>query len=749
MPCLPGNLEPFLVRGWGSLSLWFCSSLTRDSGFDFERREWSCCFCESRNPLPQGSSAADLSAEARSGVSTVEYELPTETAPATIVFCLDASVAEAELSAMKDAVEEAVGLIPEDTRVGLVTFGSDVSVHDLSGAGGASCPLAFVFNGEVDLSPVKARRMLGFSEGSQHAWQRQQRQLRFVAPVGECEFALATVLEGVRSERGNESVLRPNVATGVAAAAVCGLIEGACGESGGAGRAMFLIGSPCTKGPGKVVGRHGPMRSHREISSGRGAQAATAHFAMLAARFAEGGRCVVDVLAASLDQVGFHEMIAMPRATGGCIAMCDSFASEQFRATLTRILSSPEDGSARSGINARLDIVVGREIRVSGAMGNLSAITGATTLASENEIGVGGTTSWWIGAVDSRSSCSVFLDIVNLHTRAPSSRAGVVQFRTRFDDDRRPAASSSTKGSRTRRTVLRVTTVARPWADTRSTDLQFDQDAAAVVLARMAAERCGIGATGPGGKPVDGEDPMEIIRFLDRTLVKLVSRSTLTYPDGKGSGAAAIGLASPFDALPRLMYNLRRGPLIQAFNSSPDELAFARFCLMRASLSEALTMVQPTLRLYTILGRQEDPKFVPLTVGSIADDAILVLDTFFTVVVHVGHGVAQRQREEEQSAAGATTTTTTTTEGTGQRQLSESIRRPASDAKATMEGRVPCPKYVECTQYSGDARHLLSVLDPEESGGGGTAPSSAMMPTEDVSYSVFFSHLVRLASQQT
>jgi protein transport protein SEC23 len=107
---------------------------------------------------------------------------------------------------------------------------------------------------------------------------------------------------------------------------------------------------------------------------------------------------------------------------------------------------------------------------------------------------------------------------------------------------------------------------------------------------------------------------------------------------------------------------------------------------------------------------------------------VLLLDTFFTVVILLGHQVALRRQQDSDDTS-----------------LLAAIKQPVADATAIVAARFPCPKYVECTQYSGDARHLLSVLDPEQASS--AADISQLMPTEDVSYNTFFSFLVKLVVQ--
>lgn len=59
-------------------------------------------------------------------------------------------------------------------------------------------------------------------------------------------------------------------------------------------------------------------------------------------------------------------------------------------------------------------------------------------------------------------------------------------------------------------------------------------------------------------------------------------------------------LSHVFFYYPQFVFHLRRSQFLQVFNSSPDETAFYRVLLLRDNVSNALTMIQPTLVAYTL-----------------------------------------------------------------------------------------------------------------------------------------------------
>merc|ERR1712013_959028 len=89
---------------------------------------------------------------------------------------------------------------------------------------------------------------------------------------------------------------------------------------------------------------------------------------------------------------------------------------------------------------------------------------------------------------------------------------------------------------------------------------------------------------------------------------------------------------------PQFMFHLRRSQFLQVFNNSPDETVFYRGCLNREDLTQALIMVQPILYSYSFSG---PPEPVLLDTSSIQPDRILIMDTFFQILIFHGETIAQ------------------------------------------------------------------------------------------------------------
>lgn len=78
--------------------------------------------------------------------------------------------------------------------------------------------------------------------------------------------------------------------------------------------------------------------------------------------------------------------------------------------------------------------------------------------------------------------------------------------------------------------------------------------------------------------------------------------------------------------------------LLQVFNNSPDETAYFRMILNRENVTNSVVMIQPSLISYSF---HSGPEPALLDVAAIAADRILLLDSYFTVVIFHGATIAQ------------------------------------------------------------------------------------------------------------
>ena len=137
---------------------------------------------------------------------------------------------------------------------------------------------------------------------------------------------------------------------------------------------------------------------------------------------------------------------------------------------------------------------------------------------------------------------------------------------------------------------------------------------------------------------------------------------------------------------------------MQVFNNSPDETSFYRACLMREDLTQCLIMIQPILYAYTFNG---PPEPVLLDTSSITPDRILLMDTFFQILIFHGETIDQWKKAKYHEQP----------EYANFKQLLEA---PVTDASEILQTRFPVPRYITTEQGGSQARFLLCKVNPSQ-----------------------------------
>lgn len=706
MPVLP--YEPVACKQCQGILNPYCN-------VDFMGKIWVCNFCHCRNHFPahyRDISENNLPAELFPNYNTVEYTLPVPVQDPVVLFVLDTCVSEEDLQGARDALQQVLSTMPENTLVGLITYGSMTHVHEL---GFPDFPKQYVFRGDAEFTKEQVAELLGArTQNVQQAGAHGQspNRARFLLPISECEFAMSSALDEVPTngfERPTGS--REGRATGGALSVAAGLL--ASTVPGAPARIINLVGGPTTVGPGTIVGMDlaEALRSHQDFEKGnaRHFKKALKFYQSLGQQLVGTG-VALDVMACALDQVGLAEMRPSIEATGGTMVLAESFHAPIFKQSLTRLLATTPEGHLASAFNATVEVKLVKEIKACGAIGPVSALNKGGSMVAENEIGMGGTTAWRACALREDTSLAFFLEVTApANTQSAAGQTFFVQFITHYVH-----ACGQTR--------MRVATVARRWAERGDkasgpgTDVAagFDQEAATALMARYAAWRC------------ESEEMFDVLRWIDRMLIRVCAKFGHYTKDDP----ASFRLDPSFAIYPQFMFHLRRSQFLQVFNNSPDETAFFRLMLNREGVLNSLLMIQPTLLAYSFDG---PPTPVVLDVSSVSPDNILLLDTYFHVVVHYGRTIAQWRDAGYADQPEHV-------------NFSNLLRAPREDAEALLGDRFPLPKLVECDQYGSQARFLLAKLNPSATH---HAPVGAgdVIFTDDVSLETFMVHLQKVAVQ--
>lgn len=643
--------------------------------------------------------------------------------PPIFLFLVDTCIIEEEVGYLKSALSQAFDLVPDEALVGLVTFGTFVQVHELGFSGGSGIPKSYVFKGSKEFTKDQVMEQLNFFAkkpkpatgvvaGVRDGLSAES-IARFLLPASECEFALNLLLEELQKDPwAVPADQRPNRCTGTALSVAAHLL-GACVPGTGA-RIMAFVGGPSTEGPGAIVSKSlsEPIRSHKDLDKD------AAPYYHKAVKFYEGlskqlvhqGH-VLDLFACALDQVGVAELKVAVEKTGGLVVLAESFGHSVFKDSLKHVFQSGEYdlGPASNGI---FEISCSKDLKIQGILGPCASLDKKGLLCSETIIGQGNTTAWKMCGLDKSTTLCLFFDIAKKETPDAIGQATSNQFYLQF------LTYYQHKNGRMR---LRVTTLSRRWVAGPGSiqDLisGFDQEAAAVTMARLVSFK------------METEAEFDPIRWLDRSLIRLCSR----FGDYQKDSPSSFSLSPRLSIFPQFMFHLRRSQFVQVFNNSPDETAYFRMILNRESVANSVVMIQPSLISYSF---HSAPEPALLDVAAVAPDRILLLDSYFTIVIFHGSTIAQWRKAGYQDMP-------------EHKAFAQLLQAPRDDADALIKERFPVPRLVICDQHGSQARFLLAKLNPSATYNSDAplVPGGDIIFTDDVSFEVFLDHLQRLAVQ--
>ncbi|KAL0230107.1 hypothetical protein PCE1_003669 [Barthelona sp. PCE] len=670
---------------------------------DLQQRRWICQFCNTGNSLPEEIVQNPSVLDAKH--MTCEYVLGNNAHTPFYLFIIDTNQPLNILDQLKTTILRTLDYMPPEAQIGLITYSENVLLWDLQSEG---LPRSYVFDGEEIPSD-------GDFEGTLRSLFDIAQS--FIRPVGDCVFAFSELLDAVfrsvpSSQLGNYCRSCAGVALGIAHK----IVEKLC--HGQTGRVLLFNANPITHGKGLFaeIDKRKTLRTHLDLKEHNAPHTKSSRnfFRQLADKFCDIG-VSVDVWSASVRQTGVYEMVEVFERTGGHCFMCDRFTDDIFTSSLLKSFARAggighsglyEDVEAQSivGIpcvfNAKIKVQTPPYIVFKGLVDNREP-----TEKDGNE--------FFVGQLTPNSTFAFVFDIdESLGTQNFSARPyRYIQFTTQY---------THPNG----KMVLRVTTIAVNWNVSNNMNelvKGFDQEAAAVLLARMATKIM---------RETAEHDEARI--YVDRTVVdlcSLFSSYTINVP-------SSVTFPQTMTNFPQFSFYLRRNVLLSNFNESPDETTYKRYIFERCTVNDSLVIIQPTLTKYSM----DSTESVLLDISSLQRECLLVLDTYYTVLLHYDEEFknwrAMNYHEEE-----------------GFSWFGDLIASADEHARSILNERWPTPVLHFTHPNHSQMRFLKSILNPPSLAvRGQTRPTgnSQNMPftskgnplkTSDVSYSDFMESL--------
>lgn len=691
---------------------------------DFNKKIWNCPFCNTSNLFSnlyaQNISPDLLPTELRQEFTTVEYKLnKKESNYPTFLLIIDTGVDEEELLAIKENIQQVLSELPQECSIGVISFGTICQVHEL---GFSEFPVSYNFKGDIEYKPIEIQEMLGLITLNKNTSNNNAKfnnyniinnnnLSKYIVPLKDCELAINTLLDELLVDPfGKKNTERYNNCAGLALQIGISMLE--LTNHYDPTRIQLFLGGPPTMGYGKIVNRElsQVVRNWIDFENNTNNiqhyKSALEYYDSLALRAAKSGQ-IIDLFCCCFNQVGAYEMRGLIEKTGGIMVMSDSFTTVQFKKTYIKLFELDDNGNLKMNFKAKIEVNSSKPVYISGAIGFMISLETKGNNVSSISCYSGNTKSWWIGGLDFNSSYAFLLDINEDSSSISNNKNGVVQILTTY-----------IAGDRSHR--LRVTTVCKSIVQNicnNNTNMQqiikgFDQEAACVLLSKISVLK-GI-----------EEDFTSVLKWLDKTLIRLLSKACSYRPNDKNS----FKIPRELDMFPQFMFYLRRSPFVQHFNASIDEVCLYRSNLLHENVENCAIMIQPVLFSYTA----EEPEATPvfLDIQNMKCDNVLFLDTFFNIVIWHSEDVCnwrnnQLHLNEEYS------------------NIKMMLDNPQDYAQQLMNERIPVPKLISCDAGSGQERHIKSVVDPSSNGSSSKVISDGFA-SDDVTLSKFMEYLIKV-----
>lgn len=591
MACMYNVHQPAEVLECEPIHCMSCKSvLNPHCNIDFGRQSWGCVVCSTNNTLPshaRGVTPDNLLPELLPQNSTVEYVLSRETVfPAIFFFVVDTCTFDEQRHALLiEALRVTLDKIPDDALIGFVKYGTNIELLELEGS---SPRRIHVFSGKKEYT-ADVLKTLNASSAKAEASVIG----RFLKRKDECIGLVNGVVDGL--ERDPFPVLaayKPVRSTGSAVSLAVSLLETTVPEA--SVRYLLFTQGPCTYGPGTVTPikyKEKGRNEHLEENDPMFAAPAQKYYAGLAERISNAGHSL-DILAATIVDVGICHMEKLVTMTGGMLIMAQDFDRDIYISSCSKLMDA-SGGHLVQGFNAKMQVKTSGNVEYKGVIGQ------------GRSCGVG----WRVGAIFPCTNVSILLD----RKDPKNGEFGYVQIITQYQRS-------------DKKLLVRVTTFARLFTDSKDDVIcGFDQEAVAVLQARCFLLK-------------KYEEVKDCERMIDKNLI----RFTKTFARFDRGEPASLVLPDAMSYYPNYMFFFRRSLLVQTGNNSPDETAYYMTLLYNQRVSEALKLIKPTLLSYHYQGGVEA---VEVDSKSLEPDVILLLDTFHNVVVWRGEYVAQWIKE--------------------------------------------------------------------------------------------------------
>lgn len=632
---------------------------------------WSCCFCGAKNQISQEILHEEMNS------SSIEYIVnPMRNEFLSVVFVIDLSLEPEELKSLIESIAGSLELLPMNCQVGLVTFDACVKIYEFNEIINKS----FVIQGEKLYQDEVLQKFLG---GDKRKFLTQ-------------DFTkFKSILLNLKSVTTDSKDERSRNCFGQAIKTLSN-----CFNNGDV-HVLLFIGTPVTIGEGNIVSLDKKVQIRTFNDDFSSNKKSTNFYTNIANRKeAANSSMSFSIFASSYNQVGVYEMSDLTLKTGGYLILNDSFTSNLFKQNYLKVFELNKIGELDLVSNSHLSIRTSNYLEVQGIVGDVikeeiknnrsDVISGV----ADTEIGVGFTNNFKIPLSSSKHNYSIYFKVKTVgHTneRRKLPNWFYIQFQTFYNH---PDGSK-----RMRLTTLKKPTTNEP--SFKNIETSFDQEASIVLFAKEIVYKF---------KTINFKN---ISNKIDNFVIE-VMRNFGIYIKGEIN---SFHFAPNFSLLIQFFYNLKKSPILTNFNKTPDEFIYYIDTFLKANVSDSLLMIQPTLTCFTA-EEDQPPTPVLLDSSSLRKDCVLLMDSFFHIVIQFGEAAAHWRDSELDREEFA--------------NVYRMIEEPIEEVREILHERFPLPRYINTDEGQSQSRFLISRLNP----------SNDDLYTEEVSLNKYYRTLL-------
>lgn len=436
--CLYNVLQPAFTLPYEPISCHKCHSvLCPQSLFDFGNLTWTCVFCNSMNSLPahlRSVTSENPIPELMDENTSIVYTLNRTTTFSPVFFLIvDQCTYDSERhELMKKGVKKALELIPDDSMVGLLLFGTNI---DLISFGGSEMRTIYEFSGKQGFKKEDMTK-LNILDIRNFLVKKSEKFDDLCDIIDNLEVDPFPVISGYRNMR----------CTGAAISFAISFLENTFSES--PVKYMLFTQGPCTVGPGKVSMLEIAENSQERLDL----EAAKLFYQELSERMNSVGHSI-DIIAETIADVGLEQFKSLISYTGGTLVMAQDFDEGIILKSIAKLFEVEEDGALKTGFNVKIQVKTSQNIVFKGFIGD------------GRPLGSG----WRVGSL---LPCSNLTLLFENNLESKNESFGYVQIVSQYQRS-------------DRKLMTKVTTFNRMFSDDRYKVFQsFDQEASCVFQSR-------------------------------------------------------------------------------------------------------------------------------------------------------------------------------------------------------------------------------------------------------------------------